>query len=114
MLEATATFGPAARLDQTSSVVGVLAHRGNGYDPIVAQLFTGTEGIYGIPTMVSATYIFLFHAFPCRYGHDRDFRSRHRQSGSLSIPYAAVSTRVELATGAKLRQPAPPCLLRTA
>jgi TRAP transporter 4TM/12TM fusion protein len=42
---------------------GTLAHRGYGFDQIVGQLFTGTEGIYGIPTMVSATYIFLFILF---------------------------------------------------
>ncbi|HVL77199.1 MAG TPA: TRAP transporter permease [Noviherbaspirillum sp.] len=42
---------------------GTLAHRGYGYDQIIDQLFTGTEGIYGIPTMVSATYIFLFILF---------------------------------------------------
>ena len=42
---------------------GALAHRGYGYDQIVSQLFTGTEGIYGIPTLVSATYIFLFILF---------------------------------------------------
>jgi TRAP transporter 4TM/12TM fusion protein len=42
---------------------GALAHRGYGYDQIVDQLFTGTEGIFGIPTLVSATYIFLFILF---------------------------------------------------
>ncbi|HJV82833.1 TRAP transporter permease [Noviherbaspirillum sp.] len=42
---------------------GVLAHRGYGFDQIVGQLYTGTEGIFGIPTMVSATYIFLFILF---------------------------------------------------
>lgn len=41
----------------------LLAHRGFGFDQIVDQLFLGTEGIYGIPTMVSATYIFLFILF---------------------------------------------------
>ncbi|MGE5649878.1 MAG: TRAP transporter permease [Bacillota bacterium] len=40
-----------------------IAHRGFGYDQVIGQLFTGTEGIYGIPTMVSATYIFLFILF---------------------------------------------------
>ena len=40
-----------------------IAHRPFGYDQIVAQLFLGTEGIYGIPTLVSATYIFLFILF---------------------------------------------------
>jgi TRAP transporter 4TM/12TM fusion protein len=42
---------------------GALAHRGFGYDQVVDQLFVGTEGIYGTPTMVSATYIFLFILF---------------------------------------------------
>ena len=32
-------------------------------DQIVDQLFLGTEGIFGIPTLVSATYIFLFILF---------------------------------------------------
>jgi TRAP transporter 4TM/12TM fusion protein len=40
-----------------------VAHRGYGYDQIVGQLYLGTEGIYGIPTLVSATYIFLFILF---------------------------------------------------
>ncbi|RZI42693.1 TRAP transporter permease [Herbaspirillum sp. HC18] len=40
-----------------------IAHRGFGFDQIVDQLFLGTEGIYGTPTMVSATYIFLFILF---------------------------------------------------
>ena len=40
-----------------------LAHRGYGFDQIVSQLFLGTEGILGIPIMVSATYIFLFILF---------------------------------------------------
>jgi TRAP transporter 4TM/12TM fusion protein len=40
-----------------------IAHRGFGYDQIIGQLYTGTEGIYGVPTMVSATYIFLFILF---------------------------------------------------
>jgi TRAP transporter 4TM/12TM fusion protein len=42
---------------------GALAHRGYGYDQIVGQLFLGSEGIFGIPTLVSATYIFLFILF---------------------------------------------------
>ena len=40
-----------------------LGHRGYGYDQIVGQLYLGSEGIYGIPTLVSATYIFLFILF---------------------------------------------------
>lgn len=42
---------------------GALAHRGYGLDQIVAQLGFGTEGIYGTPTYVSSTYIFLFILF---------------------------------------------------
>ena len=42
---------------------GALAHRPYDYAQIVDQLAFGTEGIYGIPTLVSATYIFLFILF---------------------------------------------------
>jgi TRAP transporter 4TM/12TM fusion protein len=42
---------------------GFLAHRPYGYDQIIGQLYLGTDGIYGIPTLVSATYIFLFILF---------------------------------------------------
>ena len=41
----------------------LIAHRGYGFDQIVGQLFLGTEGLFGIPTLVSATYIFLFILF---------------------------------------------------
>ena len=41
----------------------VLAHRPFAYDQIISALYLGTEGIYGIPTLVSATYIFLFILF---------------------------------------------------
>ena len=40
-----------------------LAHRGFYFSEVVNQLYLGTEGIYGIPTLVSATYIFLFILF---------------------------------------------------
>ena len=42
---------------------GVLAHRGFGFDQVVGQLGFGTEGIYGTPTYVSSSYIFLFILF---------------------------------------------------
>ena len=42
---------------------GALAHRGFGFDQIVSTLGFGTEGIYGTPTYVSSTYIFLFILF---------------------------------------------------
>jgi TRAP transporter 4TM/12TM fusion protein len=41
----------------------LIAHRGYGFDQIVSQLFLGTEGLFGIPVLVSATYIFLFILF---------------------------------------------------
>jgi TRAP transporter 4TM/12TM fusion protein len=41
----------------------LISHRGYGFDQIVSQLFLGTEGLFGIPTLVSATYIFLFILF---------------------------------------------------
>ncbi len=42
---------------------GALAHRGFGVDQVVSTLGFGTEGIYGTPTYVSSTYIFLFILF---------------------------------------------------
>ncbi|WP_341646246.1 TRAP transporter permease [Thauera sp. SDU_THAU2] len=42
---------------------GALAHRGYGVDQVVGQLAFGTEGIYGTPTYVSSSYIFLFILF---------------------------------------------------
>jgi TRAP transporter 4TM/12TM fusion protein len=42
---------------------GALEHRPYAFSQIVDQLGFGTEGIYGIPTLVSATYIFLFILF---------------------------------------------------
>jgi TRAP transporter 4TM/12TM fusion protein len=41
----------------------LLSHRPYAYSQVVDQLAFGTEGIYGIPTLVSATYIFLFILF---------------------------------------------------
>jgi TRAP transporter 4TM/12TM fusion protein len=40
-----------------------LNHRGFGFDQVVDQFAMGMEGIYGTPTYVSATYIFLFIVF---------------------------------------------------
>ena len=40
-----------------------IAHRGFGFDQIVGQLYLGSDGILGTPTLVSATYIFLFILF---------------------------------------------------
>lgn len=42
------------------SLPSFLSHRGFAYEQVVDQLYLGTEGIYGVPTFVSATYIFLF------------------------------------------------------
>ena len=42
---------------------GALAHRGFGMDQVVSALGFGTEGIYGTPTYVSSSYIFLFILF---------------------------------------------------
>ena len=41
----------------------LLSHRPYAFSQVVDQLAFGTEGIYGIPTLVSATYIFLFILF---------------------------------------------------
>jgi len=38
-------------------------HRGYDYDQVISHLSFGTEGFYGVPIYVSATYIFLFILF---------------------------------------------------
>ncbi|QRM28956.1 TRAP transporter permease [Microvirga sp. VF16] len=40
-----------------------LDHRGYSLEQVVEHMSFGTEGIYGTPTLVSATYIFLFILF---------------------------------------------------
>ncbi len=40
-----------------------LNHRGYDFSQIIDQMAYGTEGIYGIPVLVSSTYIFLFILF---------------------------------------------------
>src|SRR5882724_225270 len=40
-----------------------LNHRGYDFDQIIGHLSYGTEGFYGVPIYVSATYIFLFILF---------------------------------------------------
>ena len=41
----------------------LIAHRPFGFDQVISQLSLGVEGIYGIPVLVSATYIFPFILF---------------------------------------------------
>ncbi len=40
-----------------------LDHRGYDLEQVIDQMFLGTEGIYGVPTYVSSTFIFLFILF---------------------------------------------------
>ncbi len=42
---------------------GILHHRGYDVTRIVAQLYLGQEGIYGIPLGVAATFVFIFVLF---------------------------------------------------
>jgi len=42
---------------------GILQHRGYAFHQVIDQLYIGTEGLYGIPTLVSTTFIFLFILF---------------------------------------------------
>ncbi|MBX3455366.1 TRAP transporter permease [Ferrovibrio sp.] len=45
------------------SLPGFLQHRGFDFEQVVDVLYLGTEGLYGTPTFVSATFIFLFILF---------------------------------------------------
>ena len=42
---------------------GPFMNRGFDFEQVIDQLYVGTDGIYGLPTLVSATYIFLFILF---------------------------------------------------
>ncbi|HGY09574.1 MAG TPA: TRAP transporter fused permease subunit [Oceanithermus profundus] len=42
---------------------GVLAHKGYGTDRLVGQLYLTTEGIFGVPLGVAATFVFIFILF---------------------------------------------------
>ncbi|WP_322999071.1 TRAP transporter permease [Castellaniella sp.] len=44
-------------------IPGPFMHRGYGLDQIVSTMSFGVEGIYGTPTYVSSTYIYLFILF---------------------------------------------------
>ena len=52
---AYAVFGPM--------MPGMFAHRGYGYERIISHLYLSTEGIFGIPLGVSATFVVLFIIF---------------------------------------------------
>jgi TRAP transporter 4TM/12TM fusion protein len=52
---AYAFFGPY--------IPGVLGHRGYSYVRVIDQLYTTTEGIFGTPLGVSATFVFMFILF---------------------------------------------------
>ena len=42
---------------------GILAHRGYSWERLIAQLYLGQEGIFGLPLGVAATYVFIFVLF---------------------------------------------------
>jgi TRAP transporter 4TM/12TM fusion protein len=42
---------------------GSLAHQGQSFERVISQMYLTTEGIFGVPLGVSATYLFLFLLF---------------------------------------------------
>ncbi|MHB2267424.1 TRAP transporter permease [Aliihoeflea sp. PC F10.4] len=42
---------------------GILSHRGYNIERLIAQLYLGQEGIFGLPLGVAATYVFIFVLF---------------------------------------------------
>jgi len=57
-----AMTGPRGPIDFIT-LPGVLQHRGYDVDRIVAQLWLGQEGIFGIPLGVAATFVYIFILF---------------------------------------------------
>ncbi len=59
-----AMAGPRGTVPFLGNVLpGILEHRGYRVDRIVAQLYLGQEGIYGVPLGVAATFVFIFVLF---------------------------------------------------
>ncbi|MBA2667700.1 MAG: TRAP transporter fused permease subunit [Trueperaceae bacterium] len=59
-----AMAGPRGSLPGLSDYLpGILAHRGYDVDRIIAQLYLGQEGIFGLPLGVAATVVFTFILF---------------------------------------------------
>ena len=55
---------------------GFLRHRGASVDQVITNLYVGTEGVFGTPLGISATFIFLFMIFAAmlqRTGMERFF-----------------------------------------
>lgn len=57
-----AMTGPRGPLSMIS-LPGILEHRGYDVGRIVAQLYLGQEGIYGLPLGVAATFVYIFVLF---------------------------------------------------
>ena len=56
--------GPRGALPFLSDLLpGILGHRGYSLDRILAQLYLGQEGIYGIALGVAATFVYIFILF---------------------------------------------------
>jgi TRAP transporter 4TM/12TM fusion protein len=68
---------------------GSLAHRGYSVSRVVAHLYKGTEGIYGIPVGVVATFVFHFVLFGVHGAADRPGAS----CSSTSRPSRRAATR---------------------
>lgn len=61
---AYAMAGPRGALPWLANALpGILAHRGYQVERVVAQLYLGQEGIYGLPLGVAATFIYVFVLF---------------------------------------------------
>jgi TRAP transporter 4TM/12TM fusion protein len=59
-----AMAGPRGNLSGLATYLpGILAHRGYDVNRIVAQLYLGQEGIFGLPLGVAATVVFTFVLF---------------------------------------------------
>lgn len=59
-----ALAGPRGALPWLGELMpGILSHRGNSVERLVAQLYLGQEGIFGLPLGVAATYVFVFVLF---------------------------------------------------
>ena len=75
-----------------ANLPGMLAHRGYDINRVVTYLYKTTEGIFGIPTMVAATYVLIFvifAAFLSNFGAGKIF---------IDLAYMMTQRRVGIVT----------------
>lgn len=89
---------------------GILSHRGSSVERLVAQLYLGQEGIFGLPLGVAATYVFIFVFFGAvlevtgagRFFIDLSYAATGRQRGGPAKAAVVASIGMGSITGSAI------------